>query len=493
MNGWWCDALHGFLQHRLGNVAAAEHHFVRTLSAMPAGDACRWRMLPLLPRDGCGASDPAVDSLMWWLGDPLWLEAGNDRWTEHLARQVLVELFLRHEALLRRGGFSPVRTKSNIDWGVETLRVEALRFGRFVVEVWSDIETAYLARGHDDAAIVPIWDAVKPYYEFLPLEPSRFREVRPTDSTRLGVWPAPFRGLGMECRFRNCLSRPGAPLQAARRMHTSEGRVRTVVQPGMGAAESYGRGQAFDRVRDFQVVTLPRDTGRQLLAAFRVGPVEAPGPMGVAFSRGPTDPPLPLLATDTAPSVVRAAGRLPRDGGVISLEAVTSPRQVYRHRFYLGADSASAVSPIVLLAGDSAEANVSAPGAPLAELPLTRMLPRTWLDGHERVVLYWEVAASLSPTASARPALELRRLDRTTWGRVSDLFRTGPDGRTVRVVPGPLAPIVETEHHVGYGLPFALRTLEPGEYEVRAIVPDAATGREQAGPAVRFTLRDAAR
>jgi hypothetical protein len=279
-------------------------------------------------------------------------------------------------------------------------------------------------------------------------------------------------------------------------MHTAEGRVITVVQPGMGAAESYGRGQAFDRVRDFQVITLPRDTGRQLLAAFRVGPIDRPGPMGIAFSRGPTDPPRRLLASPVAssPQVVRAQGQLPADGGVISLEAVTTPRQVYRHRYYLPGDSAAAVSPIVLLEGDSIDASAGTTSAgtaspPRTELPLERMLPRTWLDLNERVTLYWEVAAPMTTTASSRMALELRRLDRSTWGRVSDLFRAGSDGRTVRVVPGPLEPMVATDTHRGFGLPFALRALEPGEYEVRAIVQDTATGRELAGRAVAFTLR----
>jgi hypothetical protein len=489
---WTCDAMHGMLHHRLGDIVAAEQHFAHMLAAMPTADACHWRMLPLLARDRCGASDPATDSLMWSLGDPLWLEAGNDRWTEHLARQVLTELFLQQRHALSRGRFSGVRTRTNSDRGAEASRVRSLRYGIFTVAVWADSETPYWSRGFEDGRAATLWDLVAPRYEFLPLEPARYREVRPTDSMRLGVWPAGhWAGYDFQCYPRNCLTRPGAPMQAARRMHTSGGRVRTVVQPGMGHAESYGRGQAFDRVRDFQVVTLPRDTGRQRLAAFRVGPIEASGPMGVAFSRGPTDPPQSLLATDTAPGVVRVAGRLPRDGGVISLEAVTSPRQVYRHRYYLAEDSASAVSPIVLLAGDSIDLTAGTARTLHTELPLTRMLPRTWLDGHERVVLNWEVAASLAPAASHRVALELRRLDRSTWGRVGDLFRAGPDERTVRVVPGPLAPLVETEHHVGYGLPFALRTLEPGEYEVRAVATDAAPGREQAGPAVRFTLRAA--
>jgi len=85
--------------------------------------------------------------------------------------------------------------------------------------------------------------------------------------------------------------------------------------------------------------------------------------------------------------------------------------------------------------------------------------------------------------------LEFRRVDQSTWGRMSSLFRAGPNGRTVRVAPGPLLPMMRTAEHSGFGLPFALSALEPGEYEVRAIEAATATHEELAGPAVRFTLR----
>ncbi len=196
--------------------------------------------------------------------------------------------------------------------------------------------------------------------------------------------------------------------------------------------------------------------------------------------------------TSTDREVVRVSGVLPVDGGVVSLEAVTDPRQVWRHRFFLSDDGARAVSAVVLLAAESGSAAKAASSAPRTELPRTelpldRLLPRTWLRPSERIVLYWEVA---TPSASPRTMLlEFRRVDQSTWGRMSSLFQAGPDGRTVRVAPGPLVPMVRTAERSGFGLPFALSALEPGEYEVRAIVAATATQEELSGPTVRFTLR----
>ena len=75
--------------------------------------------------------------------------------------------------------------------------------------------------------------------------------------------------------------------------------------------------------------------------------------MGAAFRRSPTDRIVRLLASDHRGDVVRVTGRLPAEGGVLSLEAVSNPQQVWRHRFYLAADSAREVSPVVLLNDDA--------------------------------------------------------------------------------------------------------------------------------------------
>jgi len=81
--------------------------------------------------------------------------------------------------------------------------------------------------------------------------------------------------------------------------------------------------------------------------------VANPGLMGAAFRRSPTDRIVRLLASDHRGDVVRVTGRLPAEGGVLSLEAVSNPQQVWRHRFYLAADSAREVSPVVLLNDDA--------------------------------------------------------------------------------------------------------------------------------------------
>jgi hypothetical protein len=103
----------------------------------------------------------------------------------------------------------------------------------------------------------------------------------------------------------------------------------------------------------------------------------------------------------------------------------------------------------------------------------------------DRIELYWEVSGALESTAAS---LEFRRLDRSTWGQVTGLFRRGADGQSVRVEPGAPDVVVRSRAQVGFALPFALSSLEPGQYEVRAIARDPASGTEHKGPATRFVL-----
>ncbi len=69
------------------------------------------------------------------------------------------------------------------------------------------------------------------------------------------------------------------------------------------------------------------------------------------------------------------------------------------------------------------------------------------------------------------------------------IFRPTEDGQTVRVEVGALEPLVRSENHTGYSLPFALSSLEPGRYEVRAIVRTGSDRTEHAGAATEFELR----
>lgn len=480
---WWCDALRGMVHHRLGNTVVAEQHFERMFSAMPQKESCVWRMLGLLPRATCAEASPASDSLMWWLADPLWLEPGNDRWTEHLSRHVLFRVFEQHDEMLRRARNSPRQAKSMVDWGRALRLSRAVRSGAYFMGAYSNVDRHLLLR-----TSVGSWmrEVQGPKYEFTPLNPQRFAEVTSSDTSQLAAWPAPASLSIGSCPYLDCLTRPGAGQMQSQSMLTSRGKVYRFNQEGMGVNESYGRHQQFDRIREFQVITLPREHGRRFYAAYPVRRVSEPEPMGVAFSRSPTDSITRLLASDTSGDVVRVTGTLPHDGGVISLEAVANTRQVWRHRFFLPADSTSEVSPVVLLADAESIGTASRDAALPDALPLDRLMPRTWLHATERFVLYWEV---LDSTLANNVALEFRKADKSTWQQVTGIFRSGADGQSVRVEPGTLSPMVRNGTRVGFGLPFTLSGLAPGRYEVRAIARDSATGVERSGKATEIELR----
>lgn len=94
---WWCDALRGFVLHRMGDYQAADSTFDRALRAMNERERCTWIDLSIVLEgkgrnryeDGnCEARD-SLNRSIWWLADPLYLVPGNERRTEHFARLVL--------------------------------------------------------------------------------------------------------------------------------------------------------------------------------------------------------------------------------------------------------------------------------------------------------------------------------------------------------------------------------------------------------------------
>ncbi|HSG47835.1 MAG TPA: hypothetical protein VLA43_08500, partial [Longimicrobiales bacterium] len=95
---WWCTALAGYVLHTGHRYLEAEGAFRRALAGMDSADVRRWTDPGiLLDGDGRDALDGAAPRLvpvlrdrLWELSDPLFLVEGNDRWTEHMARQVVV-------------------------------------------------------------------------------------------------------------------------------------------------------------------------------------------------------------------------------------------------------------------------------------------------------------------------------------------------------------------------------------------------------------------
>lgn len=101
-SGWWCDSLRGFVLHVRREFVAAGEAFDRSLGAMPTERRCEG--LEVIGRyllEGAYRSDflhrscaeqVAEEARLWWLADPLYMVAGNDRRTEHYARMVAMEL-----------------------------------------------------------------------------------------------------------------------------------------------------------------------------------------------------------------------------------------------------------------------------------------------------------------------------------------------------------------------------------------------------------------
>jgi hypothetical protein len=96
-DGWWCDALLGYVLHLRGSFTAAEEAFRSALAALPPVEEDTWRLprfvlsnagLRTLDAGGQGGDERL--ELFWRLSNPLFLIEGNDRWTEHYARLVEV-------------------------------------------------------------------------------------------------------------------------------------------------------------------------------------------------------------------------------------------------------------------------------------------------------------------------------------------------------------------------------------------------------------------
>jgi hypothetical protein len=100
---WWCLALSGYvLSPRIDRIPQSEELFRESLAAMPEEERCYWNNLePILDEVGrnayhirpCAARD-SINERIWWLADPLYMEKGNERFVEHYARMVMLELRL---------------------------------------------------------------------------------------------------------------------------------------------------------------------------------------------------------------------------------------------------------------------------------------------------------------------------------------------------------------------------------------------------------------
>ncbi|PYP76191.1 MAG: hypothetical protein DMD35_19280 [Gemmatimonadetes bacterium] len=106
---WWCLALLGYADHRLGRAAAAESAFVGAFATMPDTEACKWRDIAvLLPSNtrhyyeglSCEARR-AVEDRYWLLSRPQLAAPANDWRTEFYVRRVLTNLYRQATSTLQ--------------------------------------------------------------------------------------------------------------------------------------------------------------------------------------------------------------------------------------------------------------------------------------------------------------------------------------------------------------------------------------------------------
>lgn len=91
---WWCAALEGYALHEAQRFTESQAAFDTALARMPAEQRETWTdVAELLEPEDARAyrrapaeERAALARRLWWLGDPLWSDAGNDRLTEHYAR-----------------------------------------------------------------------------------------------------------------------------------------------------------------------------------------------------------------------------------------------------------------------------------------------------------------------------------------------------------------------------------------------------------------------
>ncbi len=93
--GWWCALLEGYVFARRQLPEQAEVAFRRAMRDAPRDQRCAWddlrALIVQLPRRSCEDRRAQADSA-WWLADPLWSVAGNERWVEQMTREVQLRL-----------------------------------------------------------------------------------------------------------------------------------------------------------------------------------------------------------------------------------------------------------------------------------------------------------------------------------------------------------------------------------------------------------------
>lgn len=355
--GWWCLALLGFASHAARDYAAADSAFDAALAVMPAARRRAWTDLRVLLegpderayRRLADAQRTAAERRFWWLADPLWMQPGNDRRSEHFARHVLDLL--------------QPRTKSveNLAWGWD-LRELLLRYG------W------------------PVgWERMRPNHPLQPEPPGIVTQYAPNARVFL---PA-FTFLAEPARIE-----PAAwPLKVKR--------ARTEYAP------VYAR--RFVELQH-QLAVFRRGDSALVVAAYRTPldtlPDDSTAAEAALLVAGDETGELHVARDSVRAERGALQVRVPPRPAVVSVEVLATPARAARARYGVQlaplAPGRAAVSDVLLF-----DALGPLPNSLEEALPFAR--PGGCLRPGERVGIYWEAYGLQPDTAGLPVAVSLRR------------------------------------------------------------------------------------
>jgi hypothetical protein len=163
---WWCQSLKGYVAHAGGSATIADSLLLDGLSMAPDTVRCSWTDLgPLLDpgarpyrSESCGTRRDSINTVIWWLADPFFSDAGNQRRAEHHARHVMVALRSATPAVSERWSWRE-------DLGGAATREMLVRYGWPSVSSYpSPIETRLRHLGkwtgaQDSAGVLTLYDA----------------------------------------------------------------------------------------------------------------------------------------------------------------------------------------------------------------------------------------------------------------------------------------------------------------------------------------------
>jgi hypothetical protein len=409
---WWCSALLGFVHHNEHRIVESEIDFDRALSLMPAGKRCLWEDISHVFNDQALTNEYReldcagrvhLNRRIWWLSDPFWGVAGNNRRSEHFARWVTAEL-LRTEMEVSRmrefrtdimhGALNAYLRGGKLGWCGVSLDAESPVFRCEVgitLGCWS-LGRLDCANGHG-----PIWRD-----HFIP---------------RLSGVMEPYSTHVLDESFAPHAPGIDVPIPS---------RQRNVWQSGTGGyGEVFGPDHgAMYWIQDAQAAFLLRGSSNVLLTAFDPRAVDQSRTQlvtdGQQFQTGALQVTV-LLAAGPGETIdsstinlatadpVRLALQTSRDSGIVSLEAHGPSLLSSRHRFAVLRPAAGAGARVTLSDVVMYDATVSEAIQSQDQL-LQLMLPRSTLARDERVGLYWELYG-IRPGEAPEFELRVRRVE----------------------------------------------------------------------------------